>query len=249
MKLLDRVAIVTGGSGCIGRSIVEEFAKEGADVVFTYLKDKTNADDLILRTEQYKRKIIGLQCDVRNFEDVKNVVDTTIKEFNKIDILVNNAGTAVQNYIENLDESGWDITIDTDLKGPYFLTRLVVPIMKKQSFGKIINISSHVGFSAIPRHSVHGAAKAGLIGFSKNLAVELAPYKINVNVIAPGTIETSNFPTDYYKKISNFIPMKRVGKPTDVARAAVFLASSDSDFIAGDVLVVDGAHSLVVRYD
>lgn len=249
MKLLDRVAIVTGGSGNIGRAIVEEFTKEGADVVFTYLTDKNNADMLELKCKPYKRNVIGMKCDVRNFEDVKKVVDFTVEKFNKIDILVNNAGTAVQENVENITEDGWKMTIDTDLRGPFYFSKLIAPIMKKQMSGKIINISSHVGTSAIPRHSAHGAAKAGLIGFSKNLAVELAPYKINVNVIAPGTIETNKFPPDYYKRVSNLIPMKRVGKPVDVAKATVFLASSDSDFIAGDTLVIDGAHSLIVRYD
>lgn len=244
MKLLGKVAIVTGGSGNIGRAIVKELVKEGATVVFTYLTDKKNADLLINQT---KKNSMMFKCDVRKLNEVKNVVDMVVTKCKKIDILVNNAGTASIKPIEEMTEEGWSMTIDVDLKGAYYFSKLVTPIMKRQKYGKIINIASIVGTSGIKYHSIHGAAKAGLIGFTRNLAIELAEFNINVNSISPGTIE-SNFPKEQYEKWAPLIPLKKIGKPEDIAKAVVFLSSSDSNFITAQNLIIDGGHSAVTIY-
>jgi 3-oxoacyl-[acyl-carrier protein] reductase len=248
MKLLGKVAIVTGGSGHIGRAIVRELVKEGADVVFTYLTDEKNTNILLEEVKQYNKKVLAIRCDIRNFEDIKKVVDKTLNEFKKIDILVNNAGSTVQDNVENITDDGWNICINIDLKGTFYFAKLIVPTMKKLHYGKIINIASMVATGGIPRHSLHGAAKAGMVGFTRNLAMELAEHNINVNSISPGTIR-AKFPNEFYEKWAPIIPLKRVGEPEDVAKAVVFLASSDSNFITGEDLVIDGGQSRVIRYD
>ena len=244
MKLLGKVAIVTGGSGHIGRAAVEELVKEGADVVSTFLTDKINAD---LLSQQIK-SVKLMRCDVRKLEDIKKVVEATINEFKKIDILVNNAGSGVKGPVETITEEGWDMQFDVDLKGSFLFSKSVIPTMKKQHYGKIINISSIVAITGTIGHTAHAAAKAGLIAFTRNLAMEMAQYNINVNCIAPGIIE-ANYPKKIYQKwAENLIPLKRVGKPEDVAKLVVFLASSDSDFITGQTLIIDGGHSVFTRY-
>jgi NAD(P)-dependent dehydrogenase (short-subunit alcohol dehydrogenase family) len=249
IRLFGKVAIVTGGSGTLGRSIVEEFFKEGSDVVLTYFVDKKNADMLVSKARIYKRKCFAIKCDVRNINDIKNVVNTALQHFKKVDILINNAGVADNVSLENITEDIWNNVIDTDLKGPFYFCKLISSIMKKQGYGKIINISSIGGIKGTYNQASFGAAKSGLIGFTRSLGIELAHYNINVNAIAPGVIETENKPKEEYRKIANIIPIKKVGKPIDIARMAVFLASSDSDFIVGQTFIVDGGHSNAVFYD
>lgn len=240
MKLLGKVAIVTGGSGLIGKAIVEELAREGADVVFTYMKDKSSADLLVSIVKKYKREALSLKCDVKNPKDIENVVNATIKEFKKVDILVNNAGVGYPCPITETTDEIWEDTMNIDLKGPFYFIKYVVSHMIKQKYGKIINISSTGGLYGIDLHSAHGAAKGGLVGFTKNLAVELGRHNINVNAIAPGTIRTSISDPKIINQMMEKVPLKRIGRPLDVARAVVFLASSDSDYITGETLIVDG---------
>lgn len=248
MKLLGRVGIVTGGSGYIGRTTVEELLKEGSNVVFTYMSNKQNADFLLDTLKKYKGQLIGLKCDARNFEDVKKVVRFTIDKFKKIDILVNNAGTATLKKIDLMTEEDWDRTIDVSLKGSFNFSKLVAPIMKEQHYGKIINIASINGIIGSKIGTcAHGTSKAGIIGFTKNLAVELAAFNINVNCIAPGIIRTS-LNDEWYKKMAKLIPLQKVGETKDIAKAIVFLCSSDSDFITGETIVIDGGHTIALRY-
>jgi 3-oxoacyl-[acyl-carrier protein] reductase len=245
MKLLGRVAIVTGGSGKIGRAIVEELAKEGADVVFTYFTNKNAAKLLELQCKLYGRKVIGIKCDVRKYEDVKNVVDFTVKEFGRIDILVNNAGIGIPIPIEDISEEIIDEIIGIDLKGPIIFSKFVTRYMKNQRYGKIINIASVGGFFGIKNFSVHGAAKGGLIGFTKNLAVELAEFNINVNSISPGTIrDIKQLSKNEIDEIINRTPIKRVGSPLDVAKLVVFLCSDESSYITGEDIIVDGGKNV-----
>lgn len=243
MRLLGKVAIVTGGSGLIGKAIVGELAKEGADVVFTYKKGKANANLLVGVIKKYKREVLPLECDVRNQEDVKDVVDATIKKFKKIDVLVNNAGVGYSCPVTETTDKIWEDSININLKGPFYFIKFVAPYMIKQGYGKIINISSTGGLYGIDLHSAHGAAKAGLVGLTKNLAVELGKYNINVNAIAPGTIKEGIYDLGIIKKIIEKVPLKRIGNPSDVARTVIFLASTDSDFITGEILTVDGGRS------
>jgi 3-oxoacyl-[acyl-carrier protein] reductase len=247
-KILNKkVAIVTGGSGNIGRAIIDEFVNEGANIVFTYFRNKNKAEDII--SKHPKANLVALKCDIRKTDDIKNVVDLTVKRFGRIDILVNNAGGGWQGPIEETAENGWDALIETDLKGAFYFCKFVVPIMKKQHYGKIINMSSIVGTSGLIGHSIHGAAKAGIIGLTKNLAIEVAPFNIMVNAVAPGTIQTDAFPKEFYKRwAENDIPLRRAGIPKDISKFIVFLASSDSDFITGQTIIIDGGQSLIVTY-
>ena len=247
MKLLGKVAIVTGGSGNIGRAIVEELAKEGCNIVFTYFTDKKSSEMLELKCKPYKGEVIGLKCDVRNKEDIEKVVNSTVSKFKRIDILVNNAGIGFIGSFDQTNEKVWDNLIEVDLKGPYSFCKFVVPIMEKQKSGKIVNISSIGGVLGHEGNIAHGSVKAGLIGFTRNLAIDLAKYKINVNSIAPGSIE-ANLPKETYQKFAEKIPLGRVGKGIDIAKAVVFLVSSDSDFITGETLVVDGGHSIKIHF-
>lgn len=246
MKLLDKTAIITGGSSPIGRVIVEEFLKEGADVVFTYFVNKQIADLLVHKAKLYKRKCIALNCNVKDIGKVEDIVKKTLDDFKKVDILINNVGAVFNGPFEQTTEDIWNNIINTNLKGAFYFCKFVSPVMKKQQYGKIINISSIAGIRGTIHQTSYGAAKSGLIGFTRSLAMELAPYKINVNAIAPGVIE--NRPIEKYDDIVKLIPIKRIGKPMDIARAAVFLSSSDSDFIVGQTLVVDGGHSNIVLY-
>jgi 3-oxoacyl-[acyl-carrier protein] reductase len=247
MKLLGKVAIVTGGSGVIGRSVVEELAKEGCNVVFTYLRDKKSSDMMDLKCKSLKGEVYSLKCDVRKREDIEKVVKFTLDKFRKIDILVNNAGIGFVGPFEKTNEKIWDDIISVDLKGPYNFCKSLVPIMRKQNYGKIVNISSIGGVLGHEGNIAHGSAKAGLIGFTRNLAIDLAKYGINVNVIAPGSIRT-HLPNEVYEKFTEKIPLGRVGEGKDIAKAVIFLVSSDSDFITGETLVVDGGHSIKIHF-
>ncbi len=245
MKLRGKVAIVTGGSGDIGRVIVEEFAKEGADVVFTYHNDVNEADSLIFKTKIYERKILKTKCDIKNSESVNKLVDFTIKNFKKIDILVNNAGIGYQMPLLDTTEDIWENTMNVNLKGVFLLTKAVLPFMIKQNYGKIVNIGSMAGTFGLENHSAYAASKSALLGFTTSLAGEVGAYNINANVISPGSIRTSDKSEDDKIRLAQKVPMGKIGDMYDIARAVVFLSSSDSDFITGHNLIVDGGRGMV----
>lgn len=243
------MAIVTGGSGNIGSAIVKEFLKEGANVIFTYFQNEQSAKMLLDEcNSKFGRKPFDIKCDVRNVNDVKKVVEFAINMFNKIDILVNNAGIAANESIEDTTDEMWKNVIETNLKGTYHFARMITPIMKKQKYGKIISISSIGGVGGTSNQAVFGSTKSGLIGFTRSLSVELAPYNINVNSISPGIIKIDKFPEEHYKKLAKIIPLRRVGKIEDIAKGVLFLSSQDSDFITGHNLIIDGGHSTVIFY-
>lgn len=247
MILKDKVAIITGGGSGIGKAIALRFAREGANVVVagrTLAKVEQTAQEI----EEIGTKSLALRADVSVVADVAYMVKSTVDKFRGVDILVNNAGIMVTKNFFELTEEDWDKTMAIDLKGAFLCCKQVVPVMIARGKGKIINIAStsgHIGFRVC-----YGAAKAGLINFTFSLARELAPYKINVNAISPGRIQTSLITASETSPNKTFqpaeecaisrIPYGRLGQPEDMASAALFLASDESDYVVGSVIVVDG---------
>ena len=226
--LKGKVAIVTGGTKGIGKGIADKFASLGAKVV-------------VSARNKEKTKHYFVRCDVSKFDDAQNLAKETIKKYKKIDILVNNAGIYPFVEFKNMTEEQWDQVIDVNLKGVFNCTKAVVPYMMKRKYGNIVNISSIAGSKiGFPNLIHYCAAKAGIVGFTRAAALEFAPYKIDVNAIAPGAIITPGTKGVLSDKMVQAIPEKRAGKPVDIANAAAFLASDDSDYITGQLIVVDG---------
>ncbi len=243
MKLQNKIALVTGGSRGIGAAIVKYLAKEGAKVVFTYNSSPDKAKLILDEINSLNGDGRMLQADVSKFEDAQKTVDFVVNEFGTIHILVNNAGITRDNLILRMSEQDWDEVINTNLKSVFNFSKFAIKPMISQKYGKIINISSVVGITGNVGQTNYVSSKAGVIGFTKSLAKELASRNINVNAIAPGYIETdmtAKLTETQKQAILNLIPMKRIGKPEDVAKIVVFLASEDSDYITGQVFCVDG---------
>ncbi len=243
MKLQNKVALVTGGSRGIGAAISKALALEGAKVVFTYHSNPDSAQKVLdeIRINGGEGRIF--QADASSFTDAQKTVDFVLSEFNALHILVNNAGITRDSLILRMSEEDWDEVINTNLKSVFNYSKAAIKPMINQREGKIINISSVVGIIGNAGQANYVAAKAGVIGLTKTLAREFASRNINVNAIAPGYIETDMTAklTDTQKQaILNLIPLKRIGKPEEIAKAVVFLASDDANYITGQVLCVDG---------
>lgn len=241
MKLKDKRAIVTGGTRGIGRAIVKELAAEGCSVVFTYHSSEEAARQL--ETELGNQNVFGIKADAASFEDAEKTVKFAIEKLGGVDILVNNAGITKDNLLLRMSPDDFNSVVDTNLKSVFNYTKAALKSMISQRYGKIVNISSVVGLTGNAGQANYAASKAGIIGFSKSNAKELASRNINVNVVAPGFIETdmTNKLTDQQKEaILANVPIKRLGKPEDVAKTVAFLCSSDSDYITGQVITVDG---------
>lgn len=244
MKLKNKVAIVTGSGRGIGKSIALEFAKEGAKVVISDI----NLKDCLKVCEEIKKigsDAIAVKCDVSKKTETVNLAKKTIQKFQKIDILVNNAGVVVMKPFIDMTEKDWDFVLDINLKGIFLCAQAVLKQMLKQKSGKIISVASIAGEVGFMNTSAYCASKAGIINLTRELALELSPQNINVNAIAPGVIATKmteNMLKD--KKTKEILlastPLGRVGQPEEIGKAAVFLASDDSNFITGHTLVVDG---------
>lgn len=242
-SLFDKVAIVTGGTRGIGRSIVIALAKEGADLAFTYIKNQTLADSLVEEVSRIGRRAISVQLDIRNFEGSKTLVEKAKDEFGRIDILINNAGITRDRSLMMMTHDDWSEVIDTDLTGVFNTTRACIITFLKQKSGNIVNISSVSGIHPLPGQVNYAAAKAGIIGFTKSLAKEVAPYNIRVNAVAPGFIETDmteKLGEEYKKRLLEVIPIGRFGTPDEVAKTVVFLISDKSRYITGQVIQIDG---------
>lgn len=244
--LKDKVAIVTGAGQGIGREIALSLAKNGAKVVVTDITDKIF--EVANEIEVMGSKGLAVKCDVAKREEVENVVEKAIEQFGSIDILVNNAGIYPIKPFVDMTEQDWDRVINVNLKGVFNCTKAVLPKMIKRKHGKIVNISSIsgsvVGFPNLVHYS---ASKAGIVGFTRTLALEVAQHGINVNAVAPGPIETpgtQSLGEEMYEQTRAAIPVGRWGRPIDIADLVLFLAGKESSFITGQCIVADGGYTL-----
>lgn len=241
--LENKNAIITGGSRGIGRAIALELAEKGADVALIYSGNKEAAQKTADEIKELGRKVEIYKCDVASFNETKDTVEKIIKEFSHIDILVNNAGITKDGLLLSMDEESFDSVIDTNLKGGFHMIRHLYSHMMRQRKGRIINIASVSGMMGNPGQANYSSAKAGLIGLTKTVAKELAGRNVTCNAIAPGFIETDmteNLADKVKEGAVSMIPLKRMGKPEDVAKLASFLASDDSAYITGEVIKIDG---------
>ncbi len=240
---MDKVAMITGATRGIGKQIALTLANEGYNIVLNYRTENDELKQLKNEIESKKVKCLTVQGDVTNFEDCKQMIESAIKEFEKVDVLVNNAGITKDMLLARMKEEDFKQVIDVNLVGTFNMTKNVISYMMKARNGKIINISSVVGIAGNAGQTNYSASKAGIIGFTKSLAKEVASRNILVNAVAPGFIETNM--TDVLKQevkdeIAKNIPLKRMGTPQDVANVVKFLASEDSSYITGQVISVDG---------
>ncbi|MBP7056105.1 MAG: 3-oxoacyl-[acyl-carrier-protein] reductase [Candidatus Omnitrophica bacterium] len=239
--LKDKVAIVTGGSRGIGRSIVLDLARNGASVLFTYLKSAEAASGLEEEIKRAGGRASAFKADSKDYTDAKKTVDEAIKIFGSVDILVNNAGVIKDKALMFMEPAEWQEVIDTNLTGYFNMARASIVTMMKQKSGNIVNISSVAGVVGTARQANYSSAKAGILGLTKSLAKEVGPYNIRVNAVAPGYIETDM--TKDLKgrdKLLGFIPSGRFGRPEEVAKTVTFLASDASRYVTGQVIKVDG---------
>ncbi len=248
INLKNNTALVTGGSRGIGRACVQFLSKAGADVAFTYNTNEKLANKLC---DEYTGENIvrSFKVNTNNEDYICNVINTVENDFGKIDILVNNAGIWKKSDIENLSLDKWNNTININLTGTFLFTKYVVPIMKKNNFGRIINISSTAGQRGEAFYSHYAASKGGIIAFTKSLAVELGKYNITVNSVAPGWVKT-DMTKDVFEnkheevKIIKEIPLRKIAVPEDVAGAVIFLASDLASHITGSIINVNGGSVL-----
>jgi 3-oxoacyl-[acyl-carrier protein] reductase len=249
-RLLGKVALVTGAGKGIGSAIAEKFAAEGAEVVINYLKSETQAHELALKIGKDGRPAVTIKADVSSSSEVNRMVSEVVSGFGRIDILVNNAAVLYRVPFLEATEENWDRTIDVNLKGTYLCCKAVAPIMLKQKYGKIVNISSISGYSGLASAAGlpdYVASKAGMLGLTRSIAIALGPY-VNVNAICPGTIETDmTRPVTPEKRQATIeeTPLRTLGQPENIADAAVFLASDESKWITGEIMTVSGGRGMM----
>ncbi|SFI14444.1 3-oxoacyl-[acyl-carrier-protein] reductase [Selenomonas caprae] len=243
MLLDGKVALVTGASRGIGRAIAIRLASEGAKVAINYAGNTAKAEEVKAEIEKNGGEAILVQADISSTEAVDAMVEKVVEAFGQIDILVNNAGITRDGLLMRMKDEDFDAVINTNLKGVFYCTKAVSKLMMKKRSGRIINMASVVGLMGNAGQANYAAAKAGVIGFSKSAAKELAARGINVNVVAPGFIATDMTAamTDKAKEATLAgIPLKRMGQPEDVANAVLFLASDYASYITGQIVNVDG---------
>jgi len=247
-RFQDEVAIVTGGSRGIGAAICEKLAEQGAKVVVNYVKNAGAAISVVQRIKDKGGEGISIKCDVSDFNQVQEMIQKTFAEFGKIDILINNAGIFPQAFVEEVSPEKWRMAIEVNLIGTFHCAKAVIPYMKKQGRGKIINCSTISAFLPDVGISAYAAAKAGITNFTRVLAAELAPYNITVNAYAPGIIETDmvrDMIVERGDKQLKQIALQRFGKPEEVPDLVAFLASKESDYITGVTIPIDGGMFIV----
>lgn len=243
MTLVGKVALVTGGSRGIGRAIALKLAENGANVAINYAGNTAAAEEVKTAIEQMGRKALLVQGSVADTDGVQTIVNTVVKELGRLDILINNAGITRDGLLMRMKEADWDDVMHTNLKGVYNCSKAVLRTMMKQRSGRIVNMASVVGEMGNAGQTNYAAAKAGVIGFTKSLAKEVASRGITVNAIAPGFIATdmtSVLTDDQKAEMARTIPLGRAGQPEDVANAVLFLVSEGAAYITGQVLNVDG---------
>jgi 3-oxoacyl-[acyl-carrier protein] reductase len=244
MKLLiGKTAIITGASRGIGRGIAKIFVENGCAVAFTYNSNKEAADDLVAELSSEEVKVKGYKSNAANYNEAQKLVEEVLVDFGSLDILVNNAGITKDNLLMRMSEEDFDQVIEINLKSIFNMTKAIQRTFLKQRHGSLIHMSSVVGVKGNAGQANYAASKAGMIGFSKSVALELGSRNIRSNVIAPGFIETEmtdKLSEEVVQGWRDGIPLKRGGQPEDVANACVFLASDLSSYITGQVLHVDG---------
>ncbi|MAZ37767.1 MAG: 3-oxoacyl-[acyl-carrier-protein] reductase [Crocinitomicaceae bacterium] len=245
MKLLEgKVAIITGASRGIGRGIAEKFALSGCHVAFTYLSSDEKAKQLENELKAFGVEAKGYKSDAAKFDSTEKLIADVLKDFGgRIDVVVNNAGITKDNLLMRMTEEMWDDVVNINMKSVFNMTKAVQRTMLKQREGSIINLSSVVGVKGNAGQSNYAASKAGILGFTRSIALELGSRNIRCNAIAPGFIETEmtgKLPEDMVQQWRDAIPLKRGGTPDDVANLALFLASDMSGYITGQTVNVDG---------
>jgi 3-oxoacyl-[acyl-carrier protein] reductase len=241
--LENNVAIVTGATRGIGKAIALRLAQSGADIVFTYLKSVPQAQELEEAIRKIGRKALALQMDVRDFDKAKELVEKAKESFGRLDILVNNAGITQDKALMMMTKNDWQDVLDTNLGGTFNVTRNAIVTFLKQKSGAIVNVTSVSGVAGLARQTNYSASKAGIIGFTKALAKEVAPYNIRVNAVAPGFIETdmvAGLKPEYKEAMLKHIPLGRFGNADEVSGVVEFLVSGQSQYITGQVIVIDG---------
>ena len=244
MNLSNRVAIVTGSGRGIGKAIALKLAEVGATVV---VNDIADAEAAASEIKAMNRQSLAIIADVSSPADANRLVEETVAAFGKVDILVNNAGINRDQLVLRMTDEDWDKVLTIDLKSVFLCTRAVLKHMMKQRWGRIVSISSIVGMIGNKGQANYAAAKAGIIGFTRTVAKEMAPRGITANAIAPGFIETEmtqKLPEDWKQELKGYIPLGYFGSPRDVAEAVAFLASEEARYITGQVLGVDGGMAI-----
>ena len=238
-----KIVLVTGASRGIGKETAKVYAENGYDVAINYVSDKTDVEGIKKEFEDMGVKCLMVKADVSNEEDVNNMVESVISEFGKIDVLVNNAGITKDTLLMRMSKEDFDKVIDINLKGTFLVTKAVTKYMMKKRCGSIINLASVVGVVGNSGQSNYSASKAGVIGFTKSVAKELASRNIRANAVAPGFIETDMtnvLKDDIKENIGNQIPLKRMGTAREVAEVIYFLGTEKSSYITGQVINIDG---------
>jgi NAD(P)-dependent dehydrogenase (short-subunit alcohol dehydrogenase family) len=249
LQLLGKTALVTGASRGIGRAIAVALAKDGADVAVNYVRDAGGAEETAAAVEAAGRRSLLVQADVTRRQQVEAMVARVLQHFGRIDILVCNAGVLTRTPFLELTDEQWEKVVSTNLTGPFLVGQAAARQMVKQGGGKIINVTSEVAERALPNLSHYCASKGGLRQLTKAMAIELAPYGISVNAVAPGTTETDinrdrlALPEERKLRLTR-VPIGRFNQPENVAAAVVFLASSGSDTMVGATVAVDGGSTV-----
>jgi NAD(P)-dependent dehydrogenase (short-subunit alcohol dehydrogenase family) len=248
MRLADKVALITGGTSGMGRATAVLFAQEGAKVAITG-RNETRGREVVEEIKQASGTAIFIRSDVRFAEECRRTVEETLQAFGRLDILFNNAGVLYANTVLDCTEEEWDLTLDTNLKGTYLMSRFALPTMIAQGSGVIINNASGWGLVGGDAAAAYCASKGGVVLLTKAMAIDHARQGIRVNCVCPGDVDTPMLPEDaqrrgmkweaYLASAANR-PMGRIGKPEEIAKAVLFLASDDSSFVTGAVLAVDG---------
>ena len=241
--LAGKVALVTGGSRGIGRAISLALADRGARVAVNYVANAQAADEVVQQIESGGGRALAIKGDVSNGEDARRLIDETVREFEGLDILVNNAGLTQDNLLLRMSEESWDRVMEVDLRGAYLCTKAALRPMIRRRWGRIVNIASVAGLVGNAGQANYAAAKAGLIGFTKSIAKEVASRQVTANAIAPGLVRTemtSGLTEAQEQAVLQLVPLGRAALPEDIAPAVVYLASEEASYVTGTVIAVDG---------